>query len=155
MWISFNSLSLWKTFTNMTLCSICCTFLGTATTPHYDAELQTVTIVWLLIGLWDILQFSGVGFLFRLYHLYIIYISVWAHFCFNHGIISYNRFISNMSLSQLMNVLCLPVVSALYARALILRHRGVQNPLVSDQGETVPFAEDCHACCLLRIICSV
>jgi hypothetical protein len=98
---------------------------------------------------------SGVGFLFRLYHLYIIYISVWAHFCFNHGIISYNRFILNMSLSQLMNVLCLPVVSALYAHALFLRHRGVQNPLVSGQGETVPFAEDCRACCLLRIICSV
>ena len=47
---------------------------------------------------------SGVGFLFRLYHLYIIYINIWAHFCFNRGIISYDRFISNMSLLQLMNV---------------------------------------------------
>jgi hypothetical protein len=44
-----------------------------------------------------------------------------------------------MSLLQLMNVLCLPVVSALYAHTLFfVRHRGVQNPLASDQGETVP-----------------
>jgi hypothetical protein len=49
-------------------------------------------------------------------------------FCFNHGIMSYNRFISNMSLSQLMNVLCLPVVSALYARALFFKASGRAKP---------------------------
>ena len=42
--------------------------------------------------------------------------------------VSYNRFISNMSLLQLMNVLCLSVVGALYVHALFYKASGRAKP---------------------------
>jgi hypothetical protein len=97
-----------------------------------------------------IVVLSGVSFLFRLYQLYSINIYIYGHILF----------------TKVRSVCILVVtVAAVWRRLLSLdrvswtylwrmrslrRHRGVQNPLVSVQGETVPFAAlSLHLVCFL------